>query len=386
MTVAGDGPKLDGIVFDAPSATKVVVAVVDRGRGPVFRTVHPRTLSERPAEGADDRALRLLIRRTPPPARGAASRRQRRRPGPLGPHARGDAPHHRQVARRPMTSPPDARRSRPASTSTARHPARRGPATPRRWRRSREVDLDALSRAVAEQLDERGVSFGADPFVVDPVPRLIAGAEWDALTDGLAQRARALNCFLRDAYGERRIVAAGVVDERDDRAGRGLRARRDGPAARARRAGGDHRLRRRARPRRRVPRARGQPAHALRLHLRARRARGARRRPCLRASRPPRPLDGGDDGAAAAPRSAPPRRRAATDPSIVVLGDGAHSSARYEHAQAAGATRRSPRDAGRPRARRRGGCACGCPAVRRSPWTSSTAARTTTASAATTPS
>ena len=72
VTVAGDGPKLDGIVFDTPSATKVVVAVVDRGRGPVFRTVHPRTLSERAAEGADDRALRLLIRRTPPPTRGGA--------------------------------------------------------------------------------------------------------------------------------------------------------------------------------------------------------------------------------------------------------------------------------------------------------------------------
>ncbi|MEA2194150.1 MAG: hypothetical protein QOG42_584, partial [Solirubrobacteraceae bacterium] len=36
MTVAADGPPLDGIVYDTPSATKVVVAVVDRGRGPVF--------------------------------------------------------------------------------------------------------------------------------------------------------------------------------------------------------------------------------------------------------------------------------------------------------------------------------------------------------------
>ena len=73
MTVDGDGPKLDGIVFDTPSATKAVVAVVDRGRGPVFRTMHPRALSERTAEGGDDRPLRLLIRRTPPPpARGGA--------------------------------------------------------------------------------------------------------------------------------------------------------------------------------------------------------------------------------------------------------------------------------------------------------------------------
>jgi len=72
VTVSGDGPKLDGIVFDTPSPTKAVVAVVDRGRGPVFRTVHPRTLDAREGEGADDRALRLLIRRTPAPARGGA--------------------------------------------------------------------------------------------------------------------------------------------------------------------------------------------------------------------------------------------------------------------------------------------------------------------------
>ena len=72
MTVTGDGPQLDGIVFDVPSSSKVVVAVVDRGRGPVFRTVHPNTVSERAEAGADDRALRLLIRRTPPPAHGSS--------------------------------------------------------------------------------------------------------------------------------------------------------------------------------------------------------------------------------------------------------------------------------------------------------------------------
>lgn len=72
VIVTGDGPKLDGIVFDMPSRTKVVVAVVERGRGPVFRTVHPDTLAAREAEGPGDRALRLLIRRTPAPARTAA--------------------------------------------------------------------------------------------------------------------------------------------------------------------------------------------------------------------------------------------------------------------------------------------------------------------------
>jgi hypothetical protein len=72
VKVAAGGPELDGIVFDTPSSSKVVVAVVDPGRGPVFRTVHPSTLSERSEEGPADRALRLLIRRTPPPVHGSA--------------------------------------------------------------------------------------------------------------------------------------------------------------------------------------------------------------------------------------------------------------------------------------------------------------------------
>jgi len=71
VTVDSGGPKLDGIVFDTPSRTKVVVAVVDRAKGPVFRTVHPDALTGRPAEGTADKVLRLLIKRTPPPARGS---------------------------------------------------------------------------------------------------------------------------------------------------------------------------------------------------------------------------------------------------------------------------------------------------------------------------
>lgn len=69
VKVASGGPVLDGIVFDLPSRTKVVVAVVEPGRGPVFRTVHPDALSERETEGADDAAIRMLFRRTPPPSR-----------------------------------------------------------------------------------------------------------------------------------------------------------------------------------------------------------------------------------------------------------------------------------------------------------------------------
>jgi uncharacterized circularly permuted ATP-grasp superfamily protein len=74
-------------------------------------------------------------------------------------------------------------------------------------------DLDELSRAVARRLERREVSFGPDPFVVDPVPRLLRADEWEPLARGLEQRARALNGLLRDAYGERRIVRAGVIPE-----------------------------------------------------------------------------------------------------------------------------------------------------------------------------
>ena len=68
----GDG-MLDGIVFDAPSKSKVTVAVMDRKRGPVFRTFHPDALSERTEAGPDDRALSLLIRRTWQGSRGGSA-------------------------------------------------------------------------------------------------------------------------------------------------------------------------------------------------------------------------------------------------------------------------------------------------------------------------
>lgn len=73
------------------------------------------------------------------------------------------------------------------------------------------VDLRRLSQAVARQLALDSVSFGGRQFVVDPVPRILMAAEWEALATGLAQRARALNRFLRDAYTARRVVDAGII-------------------------------------------------------------------------------------------------------------------------------------------------------------------------------
>lgn len=96
MRVSGSGPDVDGIVFDTPSHTKVVVAVIDPAKGAVFRSFNTNALSERTEDGPGDRALRLLIKRTPPPVhasvRGGSSG-GRGRPG----HTRGAA--HRTTGR-----------------------------------------------------------------------------------------------------------------------------------------------------------------------------------------------------------------------------------------------------------------------------------------------
>ena len=74
--VATPGPLIDGIVFDLPRGAKAVVAVVDRTRGPVLKSLPREALTAREAEGGDDAALHALIRRTPAPVtsgRGGAS-------------------------------------------------------------------------------------------------------------------------------------------------------------------------------------------------------------------------------------------------------------------------------------------------------------------------
>lgn len=76
------------------------------------------------------------------------------------------------------------------------------------------VRLDALARAFLDQ----GVTFALDgedrPFPLDLVPRVIAADEWAVVSRGVSQRVRALEAFLADVYGERRVVADGVVPHR----------------------------------------------------------------------------------------------------------------------------------------------------------------------------
>jgi len=63
------------------------------------------------------------------------------------------------------------------------------------------------------------VVFDHEPWVLDPFPRLIDAGEWERLEAGLVQRARALDALVRDAYGNLRIFAEGVVPERVLRGG-----------------------------------------------------------------------------------------------------------------------------------------------------------------------
>ena len=56
--------------------------------------------------------------------------------------------------------------------------------------------------------DEEGVE-RTIPF--DPIPRLVSGAEWATLEQGLFQRLRALNAFLWDVYHEQRVLRDEVV-------------------------------------------------------------------------------------------------------------------------------------------------------------------------------
>ena len=82
-------------------------------------------------------------------------------------------------------------------------------------------DLIRHAEQINRQLARHGVKFGIYKngtfqerlFPFDAIPRVITAAEWETLSRGLTQRVRALNLFLRDIYGEKKILADGVVPE-----------------------------------------------------------------------------------------------------------------------------------------------------------------------------
>jgi len=92
-----------------------------------------------------------------------------------------------------------------------------------RWLKGASPETMSQKRREAEILFRRlGITFGAYGAVgghetaipFDLIPRVIGNDEWRKLSAGLVQRTRALNAFLRDAYGKREICRAGIVPER----------------------------------------------------------------------------------------------------------------------------------------------------------------------------
>lgn len=78
--------------------------------------------------------------------------------------------------------------------------------------RQRAAEAEILTMGITFTVYSDGDDIDrAWPF--DVVPRVIDGAEWDRVSDGLQQRLRALNLFIDDIYNERRIVADGVFPE-----------------------------------------------------------------------------------------------------------------------------------------------------------------------------
>lgn len=80
------------------------------------------------------------------------------------------------------------------------------------------ADLTARSAALERALADQGITFSLSgterPLPLDPVPRVIAAAEWSRLERGVAQRVRALEAFLADIYGEGQVLRDGVLPRR----------------------------------------------------------------------------------------------------------------------------------------------------------------------------
>jgi uncharacterized circularly permuted ATP-grasp superfamily protein len=81
------------------------------------------------------------------------------------------------------------------------------------------AELDRRQQAAEAAFRTLGITFNVYgeedaaeriiPF--DIVPRVFTAKEWASLSDGLEQRVRAINAFIADVYGERRIIADGIV-------------------------------------------------------------------------------------------------------------------------------------------------------------------------------
>jgi uncharacterized circularly permuted ATP-grasp superfamily protein len=90
------------------------------------------------------------------------------------------------------------------------------------WLATIKPDVLDFRRREAEVLFRRiGITFAVHgdaeaqerliPF--DVIPRILSTAEWRLLHRGLEQRVKCINAFIKDVYGRREILKAGVLPE-----------------------------------------------------------------------------------------------------------------------------------------------------------------------------
>ena len=80
-------------------------------------------------------------------------------------------------------------------------------------------DLSQKDRLAAELFMNQGITFtvysdnkGIERiFPFDIIPRIITGKEWDHIEQGIRQRLKTLNLFLKDIYGEQQIIKDKVI-------------------------------------------------------------------------------------------------------------------------------------------------------------------------------
>ncbi|TWP37223.1 circularly permuted type 2 ATP-grasp protein [Leekyejoonella antrihumi] len=80
------------------------------------------------------------------------------------------------------------------------------------------VGLRSREAVVRRFVEDDGVTYGTTSghlrgrrWQLDPLPVVMAGGEWAALSAGLVQRAELLDRILADIYGERRLIQDGIV-------------------------------------------------------------------------------------------------------------------------------------------------------------------------------
>lgn len=80
------------------------------------------------------------------------------------------------------------------------------------------AEMESRDKEVKRLLRENGVTYvlhgerqGHRPWELDPIPLIISNTDWQAISEGLTQRAELLNLILTDLYGERTLIKDGLI-------------------------------------------------------------------------------------------------------------------------------------------------------------------------------